>query len=332
MKKVINWGILGDAGIAKKAVIPAIQRATNATVMAIASQKGAPQQTADQFHISKAYPSYHQLLTDPDIDAVYIPLPNALHKEWVIEAARNNKHILCEKPAALTSAEVEEMLAICQKQNVQFMEAFMYQFHPQHERVRQVIEEGEIGVVQQMNSRFTYLLNLSEDNIRLNQKLGGGSLYDVGCYCIHASRSILQEEPVSVYCDGRIDTRHNVDLTAHGVMSFPQNVVATFTCSFEQFPVNDYEIIGTKGKIIVPHAFRPDKQSGIGEIKIINETGSRSEKVEGDQYRAQIEHFSKAILEQFEPTYNGEQTIWNMRVMDACFQSIAQKSSIEVSQ
>ncbi|OLO26255.1 oxidoreductase [Alkalihalophilus pseudofirmus] len=331
MKNTINWGILGDASIAKKAIIPAIQRSRNAEVVAIASQKGAPQETAEEFNIAKAYSSYNQLLADSQIDVIYLPLPNALHKQWVIEAALKGKHILCEKPAALTSAEAEEMIMACRQKNVQFMEAFMYQFHLQHRRVREIIASGEIGKIKQMNSSFTYLLNLEEDNIRLNENLGGGSLFDVGCYCIHASRSILQAEPISVYCEANIDSRTNVDVTVQGVLSFPENVVATFSCSFEQFPMNDYEIIGTKGKIVVPHAFRPDKRNGVGEIIVTTNDGERSEKMETDQYRAQIEYFSSVILEQTEPIYNGQQTIQNMRIMDACFQSMSQKSRVEVT-
>ncbi|WP_216831468.1 Gfo/Idh/MocA family protein [Alkalihalobacterium elongatum] len=331
MQQIINWGILGDAGIAKKAIIPAIQKAHNANIMAIGSQKRAPKQTAEEFNIPKAYDSYEQLLLDPNIDAIYIPLPNSLHKKWVIEAALNKKHILCEKPAALSSNEVKEMLSVCNQNKVKFLEAFMYQFHPQHHRVREILLSGEIGEVKQMNSTFTYLLDITGNNIRLNQNLGGGSLYDVGCYCIHAIRSILQDEPISVYCKGNIDEGNEVDLTVQGVMTFQNKVMATFTSSFEQHPSNTYEVIGTKGKIIVPHAFRPDKQDGVGELKIITKEGTRLEHEVEDQYRAQIEYFSKAILTDKEELISNEKhTIQNMQVIDACFQSLIENKSVDI--
>ncbi|MDE5416109.1 Gfo/Idh/MocA family protein [Alkalihalobacterium chitinilyticum] len=330
MKQSINWGVLGDAGIAKKAVIPAIKRANNANILAISSQKGAPKQTAVEFNIPKAYSSYEELLTDPEIDAVYIPLPNALHKKWVVEAALNGKHILCEKPAALNSKEAEEMLAVCDQQGVKFMEAFMYQFHPQHTRVKEIINSGEIGTVKQMNSAFTYLLDLTAKNIRLNAQLGGGSLYDVGCYCIHSILSILEMEPLSVYCRGNIDEESQVDLTVQGTMTFPDQVIATFSSSLEQYPVNQYEVIGTKGKIIITQAFRPDKQGGEGKLIVVTQDGTREENFVADQYRAQIEHFSNAILKEENLNESNQHTLKNMRVMDACFRSLCEKKSVEV--
>ncbi|MFV8830017.1 Gfo/Idh/MocA family protein [Alkalihalobacterium sp. APHAB7] len=330
MKQTINWGVLGDAGIAKKAVIPAIERANNVKILAISSQERVPEQTAKEFAIPKAYSSYEQLLTDPEIDAVYIPLPNALHKKWVVEAALNGKHILCEKPAALTSKEVEEMLSICKQQEVRFMEAFMYQFHPQHKRVKEIIKSGEIGKVKQMNAAFTYILDLTANNIRLNAQLGGGSLYDVGCYCTHAILTILEAEPVSVYCKGKVDEESHVDITVQGTMTFPDQVIATFTSSFEQFPVNQYEVIGTKGRIVVPQAFRPDKQGGAGRLTVTTEHGTREESVVADQYRSQIEYISNAILKGEDLNDNNEHTLKNMRVMDACLRSMSEKKSVQV--
>src|SRR5699024_125214 len=145
MNQTIRWGVLSTAKIAQKELIPAIKRAVNAEVTGIASSsEEKAKEVAQKFSIQKVYSSYEQLLDDPEIDAVYIPLPNHLHKEWVIKAANKGKHILCEKPAAVNAAEFEEMQAVCEEQDVIFMEAFMYHFHPQHERVKEIIASGEI--------------------------------------------------------------------------------------------------------------------------------------------------------------------------------------------
>ena len=156
----VKWGILSTAGIARKQLIPAFGRATNAEVVAIASSSGIEKakEVADKFSIEKAYGNYESLLDDPAIDAVYIPLPNHLHKKWTIAAAKKGKHILCEKPAAVNTDEFQEMKSICMEHQVIFMEAFMYQFHPQHERARKIIDSGEIGEVSYIRAAHSFYL------------------------------------------------------------------------------------------------------------------------------------------------------------------------------
>src|SRR5690625_2330163 len=185
MKK-IKWGIISTARIGITQLIPAIKRSTNAEVVAIATQSDINKATliAEQFQIEKVYNSYEKLLNDPNIDAVYIPLPNHLHKEWAIKAAQKGKHILCEKPAALTTEEVYEIKKACEENNVLFMEAFMYYFHPQHNRVKEIIDTGEIGEVTFMQAGFSFYLaeERRAHNIRMSGEKGGGSIYDIGCY------------------------------------------------------------------------------------------------------------------------------------------------------
>ena len=322
----VKWGILSTANIAKKAIIPALQTSENTDVSAIASLSGKAEEIAEEFSIPKAYGSYEELLDDQEIQAVYIPLPNTLHKEWVTKAARKGKHVLCEKPAALTAEDVKEMADVCRSNNVLFMEAFMYQFHPQNSRVKELIAEGAIGEVRQMRSAFTFKLDFEKNkqNIRLNKELGGGSIWDVGCYCIHSARYILGEEPSEVFVKGEVHDDFGVDTKAAGILSFENGITASFECSFEQ-PMKDlYEISGTKGTIKVPFAYRPDRfPAGEVPIKIIDEKGEeRSETLKGNPYEIQVSHFSDCILSGNEPAYSPEATIKNVQAIQACYQSM----------
>ncbi len=313
---------MSTANIARTALIPAFKRAGNAEVYGIASCSGKAAEAAEALQIPKSYTSYEDMLNDPDIDAVYIPLPNSLHKQWTIEAARRGKHVLVEKPAALTSSETREMADFCRAKQVKFMEAFMYQFHPQHERVRQLIASGEIGEVKLMRASFSFYLGSRENNIRTNREQGGGSLYDVGCYAVHAIRNILQSEPAEVDVKADIDPVYQVDMSAFGHMKMKNGVHAQFDCSFDMVERTEYEVIGTKGHIIVHRPFRPDKHGGEGLITIRTADGSREERVSGDIYRAEVEHISQAILDDSEPSYTAENAIQNMKVIEACYESI----------
>ncbi|MEC1524159.1 Gfo/Idh/MocA family oxidoreductase [Neobacillus niacini] len=321
MKKV-RWGILSTAKIAQKSLIPAFERAQNAVVAGIASGSGKAEEIAAQFNIEKSYTSYEDMLQDPEIDAVYIPLPNHLHKKWTLEAANHGKHVLCEKPASLTADETKEMVEYCREKNVKFMEAFMYQFHPQHERVREIIKSGEIGEVKFMRASFSFSLAQWEGNIKTDPEKGGGSLYDVGCYAIHAIRNITGAEPVEVHVHANMDPDYRVDTSAFGYMQMENGVHAHFDCSFDMAFRAEYEVIGTAGQIKVPRAFRPDNHEGEGLIIVQTETGTREERIVADIYREEVEHISQVILEDGVPSYTGENAIQNMRVIEACYESI----------
>lgn len=321
MKKV-RWGILSTAKIAQKSLIPAFERADNAVVAGIASSSGKAEEVAAHFNIAKSYSSYEEMLKDPEIDAVYIPLPNHLHKKWTLEAAKHGKHILCEKPASLTSDETKEMFEFCRKRDVKFMEAFMYQFHPQHERVREIIKSGEIGEVKYMRASFSFLLAQPEGSIKMDPNKGGGSLYDVGCYAIHAIRNVLMSEPVEVNVHAKMDSDYEVDTSAFGYMQMENGVHAHFDCSFDMVFRAEYEVIGTKGQIKVPRAFRPDNHGGEGLVIVQKEGVTREEKIVADIYKEEVEHISRKILDDGEPSYTGENTIQNMRVIEACYESI----------
>lgn len=318
----IRWGVLSTANIGRTQVIPAIFRAENAEMSAISSRGDRVYAAARELGIPKAYESYEALLDDPEIDAVYIPLPNNLHKEWVIKAAEKGKHVLCEKPAALSAQEAKEMIEACEANGVKFMEAFMYQLHPQHARVKEIISSGEIGEVKLIKSSHSFYLNNREGDIRMDKTMGGGSIYDVGSYCVQVIRHLTDSEPVKVQAIAELDEATGIDLTSTVYMKMDNGVKAMFDCSFDMINRNEYEVIGTEGKIKVPFAFRPDINGGIGKVVIQNNGMTREEKIYGDIYRMEIEQFSRAILDGGEPAITTESTLKNMAVLDKCYESI----------
>ncbi|KPH77887.1 Gfo/Idh/MocA family oxidoreductase [Oceanobacillus caeni] len=330
---IVNWGILSTADIARKLTIPAILRAKNAELIAIASHSasGSASLQAKKFNIPKAYHSFEELLNDPSIDAVYIPLPNHLHAEWVKKAAEAGKHVLCEKPAALTVEDTKEMIEVCEKNNVLFMETFMYQYHPQNQRVRDIITTGEIGDVKLVRSHCSFFLDNKNGNFRLTTETGGGSLYDVGVYCIHTIRDILKQEPTHVYAKA-IHKGNPVDISTTGIMEFDNGVKGVFDCSMDMAQHMSYEVVGTKGIIQVPRAYRPDLFNGEGIIQVISNDGEvRKEIIEGDEYKLAMEHISDCMLNQAEPRYDSKSTIHNMNTLEACFASIKSGTEVEVS-
>lgn len=323
----VRWGVLSTAVIAQEQQIPALQRAENAEVTAIATSSHIEkaQVIAEKFNIEKTYDSYEKLLNDPDIDAVYIPLPNHLHKKWVIAAAKKGKHILCEKPAAINATEFIEMQKVCSEHDVLFMEAFMYFFHPQHERVRQIIDSGEIGEITYAQAGFSFYIEEEDkaENIRLSDKKGGGSIYDVGCYAIHALRNVLDSEPKSVHVHTLTDETYHVDTDVVGYLTFENGVRATFDASFNLAMRHEYRLFGTEGSIVVPRAYRPDIYGGEAQIIVEKGNKTRTEIVNGDQYKNQVEHISQAILAGEQQTiHDPNNTLHNMHVIDACYESI----------
>jgi xylose dehydrogenase (NAD/NADP) len=325
----VTWGILSTANIGRKLVIPAFQRSTNAEVVAIASRSEKVYEVAQELNIAKAYMSYEELLQDSEIDAVYIPLPNHLHKEWVIKAAQANKHILVEKPAGLTAEEVQEMAQACEENGVLIMEAYMYRFHSLHEKVRKLIQDKVIGDVQMMKGSFSFQMKDANENIRMHPEYGGGSLYDVGGYPINAFRYFLGE-PESVYAEAALHD-NGVDTTAIGILNFDHEVKASFDCSFTMHPRNEYEILGTKGSIKVFYAFRPDAHEKGGIIQLCSENRNEVVHVQDDQYRNQTEHISHCILQGIKPDYSIQNTFLNMKVIDASYQSIKENRKVSIN-
>src|SRR3954468_20871445 len=252
----VRWGVLSTSNIGRRAVLPAIQRSSNGELLAVASRAADKARGfADELGIPRAYASYEQLLADPEIEAVYIPLPNSLHREWTIKAAEAGKHILCEKPLGLTAAECAEMEAAARQHGVLLMEAFMYRFHPQTERVIELIRQGAIGEPGLIHAAFTFRLT-NPANIRLQADLGGGSLMDVGCYCANVSRTLFGAEPLEAQAFARWSAG-GVDEQMIGNLRFASGGYAQFDSALTLARREMYQVAGTEGVIEAPVAFLP---------------------------------------------------------------------------
>lgn len=315
MTTMIRWGILSTARIGMTRLIPAIGEARNAEVAAVASRSLEKARTfASENGIPKAYGSYEELIASPDIDAIYIPLPNSQHAEWSIRCAEAGKPTLCEKPLAVTADEAQKMVDAFESRGVPFAEAFMYRFHPQHQRVRALIAEGAIGQMKMISASFTFPIR-SEENIRLSAELAGGALMDVGCYCISAMRLLTGEEPEQVMATAAFGAASGVDEMISGVLRFPSGVIGHFDAGLRAFKVHTYEVRGTEGRLQLERAFNPEKDDTI--IRYWHGDDYREITVTGDnQYTLMIEDFSDALLEGRPPRYPARDSVGNMRVIE----------------
>lgn len=296
----VSWGVLGTADIALSKVIPAMQRSDLSPVTAIASRSSdRAQDAASGLGIEKAYGSYEALLADPDIEAVYIPLPNHLHREWTMEAARAGKHVLCEKPLAMTSEDAREMVAACSEAGVMLMEAFMYRLHPMWQLVRDRIAAGAIGELRSVQTIFSYF-NVDPEDIRNIRDAGGGALYDIGCYAINTARMLFQSEPEVVKATIRRDRGFGTDVVTSAVLEFGGGH-STFVCSTQMEPDQRVAIHGTTGRLVVeiPYNIPPDRPTTVLEIAggdPPEEPGTRAHEVPAaDPYTVQADAFSGAL-------------------------------------
>lgn len=336
MSQQVRWGVLGAAGIARTAVIPAIMNADNAQVVAIASRsdEGA-RDLAESCGAENVYQSYDALIADPDVDAVYIPLPNSLHEEWTLKAARAGKAVLCEKPLALTPESAQRMVEECAKLGVPLMEGFMYQFHPQHQKVRDLIAAGAIGEVTEVQAHLSVDLMspLDPKNVRFDPALGGGALLDMGCYTVHIARSFLGE-PNSVRAWWKKESRFGVDIAAAGVLLYDDGRYATFSCSFEGNGQGFYRVIGRQGMIDVPRGIIPGLDTRIGEtiVATVDADGKRNEEIVPavDQYELMIEAYSIALLSGSQLPVDPQSSVLNMKCIAAIALSAAQGKSVAI--
>ena len=312
MAHQVRWGILGCARIARLQVVPAILRCSNAQLQAVASRDPA---RLSEFHslfgTFTAHTSYDALLDDPQVDAVYLPLPNALHCEWAIKAMRKGKHVLCEKPLALNAAEAEKMIAVARECGVLLMEAFMYRYTDRMKKIRAVLDSGILGEIRSVNSTFRFFLD-RENTIKENAELGGGALYDVGCYPLNLIGLIAKNEPTSVaVCS---EQRHGVDVNLSAVLHYPGGLIASLHCGFDAFGRMHTEITGTHGLLLAPDTFLND--AGHLELTTTSRGTESIEVVESDRYAAEITDFSDAILQQRAPALGLDESLRNMRVLD----------------
>jgi predicted dehydrogenase len=325
MSTKLRWGVLSTANIGLKKVLPAMQQGENTTVAAIASRDLAKaQQAAAALGIPTAYGSYEELLADPNIDAIYNPLPNQLHVPWTIKAAEAGKHVLCEKPISLTVAEAKTLLAVRARTGVKICEAFMIHSYHQWLRLRALLDEGRIGELRSVTGFFSYF-NVNPANIRNHVESGGGSIYDIGCYLIHASRYAFRQEPTRVVACIDRDPEMHIDRLASAILDFPGGH-SIFTCSTQLIPYQRMHFLGTHGRIEleIPFNAPPDQPTRL----IIDSSGDLAGGgitteifPVSDQYTMQGEAFAKAVREDTEVPVSLEDSIGNMAVIEAIFSS-----------
>ena len=291
-----NWGILGPGFIATRAVIPAIQEVSNSRVLAVASSnEERSREVALRFGIERSYTGYQSLLDDPDIDVVYIALPNHLHREWTIRAAAAGKHVLCEKPLAMSAAECNEMIAACQQANVLLMEAVMYRFHPRMLHLKQMLVARELGDIRFLHAAFSFNFNAPE-NYRAHRQFGGGALLDIGSYCVNSARWLIGSEPGSSQIAASY-SHETIDLNTNAVLRFGKDVSAHIQCSFVAAEHQTIEVVGTTGAVTAPLAFTAWRDD---TTMLLIQRGSvfeREEFAPADPYQLMVEHFTSCVME-----------------------------------
>lgn len=317
----LRWGILSTAAIGRNKVIPAIQRGRRSEVVAIASRdRGAADGVATALGIPSAYGSYEDLLADPDVDAVYIPLPNHLHKPWAIAAARAGKHVMCEKPMALTAHDAEEMIEACDRQGVRLMEAFMYRVHPSWVAVRELVGGGRIGRLQAVQSWFSFY-NDDPTNIRNIREAGGGALYDIGCYNVSLSRLLFGGEPTRVEASIVRDPASGVDVVTTAILEFAGGV-SSFGCSIRAESDQRVEIYGTEGRISVgiPFNIPPDRETVVhvvagGNPPVAPEVETLTF-APADPYTIEADAFAASVLDGAPLPFPSDDAVANLRVIE----------------
>jgi predicted dehydrogenase len=328
----LKWGVLGVANIATEKVIPAMQRAERCDIAAIASRnESKAREAAERLGIARAHGSYEALLADPEIEAIYNPLPNELHVPWTIKALEAGKHVLCEKPIALDAGEARTVIAARDRAGKLVAEAFMVRYHPQWRRARELAQSGAIGRLGAIQTFFSYRL-LDPENVR-NRPPGGGGLYDIGCYAILTARYVFGAEPTRVVATLNRDPKFATDRLASAILEFPGGRHLTFTAATQLSAHQRVTIVGEAGRIevLIPFNALPDRP-----MRIVVDDGADliggGARVEDfpvcDQYGMQGDAFSRAVLGEAPLEFPLEDAVLNMRVIDALFRS-AERGSWE---
>jgi xylose dehydrogenase (NAD/NADP) len=317
-----TWGIISTAHI-NRLVLAGARESDRVDVVAVASRDQARAEAYAREHgIERAFGSYEALLADPDIDAVYISLPNSLHVEWSIHALEAGKHVLCEKPLDRRPDEVERAFEAAARSGRILMEAFMYRHNPQTAKLRKLVGAGAIGELRVVRSAFSFSLG-DPDNVRLAADLDGGALMDVGCYCVSGSR-LLGGEPERVYGE-QVTGESGVDVLFSGTMRFPHGVASHFDCGFVLPGRDELEVVGSEGSLFLDdpwHARRPvielRRESGVEEIAL----------EPADSYRLELENLSDAIHGDAEPLLGRDDAVGQARAIDALYRSAASGSPV----
>jgi predicted dehydrogenase len=313
--KHLKWGIIGTGMIANS-FARNLKTTDKATLLAVASRStDKAKEFAGKYDIPKTYGNYEALLKDAEVDAIYISLPNHLHKEWSIKCAEAGKHILCEKPITVNRGELEKILEVVKKCGVFFMEAFMFRCHPQWAKIKQIIADGAIGEVRAIKSTFSYNMGINLENIRMSNPAAGGGLMDVGCYCVSFSRLIAGEEPIKASCVGYIGKESRVDQQTAGILMFPSGAVASFECGTQVNIPTSANIYGSKGSISVENPWFASK----GTTKVV----LRTDKEEILNIESDLELYAKEAVTVAEyldakqtPAMSWEDSLGQMRTLD----------------
>lgn len=329
----IKWGILSSAKIGLKQVIPAIQQGKLSEVIAISSRSlEKAKVAASSLGIEKAYGSYEALLQDPDVDVIYNPLPNNMHLEWTVKAMEAGKHVLCEKPIGLTVAEVEEMIRVRDRYGVKAGEAFMVKSNPQWIETRERVRRGEVGDLRLIQGTFSYY-NVDPANIRNIPNLGGGGIWDIGCYPVTISRYIFEQEPVRLVANLEFDPEMKTDRLGSVMMEFPSGQ-AQFAVSTQLVPYQRMHIFGTGGHLEVQIPFNApnDRPCTVAQDRgsILLDEITTHEYPVTDQYTQMADAFSKAVQEDAEVPVTLEDALNNTRVLTAIFKSAGSRKWVKV--
>jgi predicted dehydrogenase len=324
----LRWGVLSTAKIGRTKVIPGIQGAERCRVVAIASREpDRGRAVAAELGIPTVHASYEALLADPEVDAVYIPLPNHLHAEWTIAATRAGKHVLCEKPLAMTADDAQRMVDAARAAGVLLQEAFMYRVHPSWVAVRELVAAGRIGRLTAVQSFFSYY-NDDPANIRNIREFGGGALFDIGCYSVNLSRMLFDAEPSDVQAAAIVDEASGVDVLTAAILRFPDGL-ATFTCSTRAESDQRVDVYGTEGRISIeiPFNIPPDRPTRVlvtagGDPPVAPATETRTFETL-DPYTAEAERFAAAVLDGAPPAVEPEDAVANLRVIERIFAAAA---------
>lgn len=323
----LRLGGVGVARIALDRVLPSARFAQRVEVVAIASRDLAKaRRAADQLAIPRAYGSYDALLRDADVDAVYNPLPNSLHAPWTIAAAEAGKHVLCEKPLAVSTEEARRMVDACRRNGVVVMDAFMYRHHPQHRVAFDLLRREGVGRLRHIRASFTYLHTSPRGNVRFAPELAGGALMDVGCYAINLARWAAGEEPLSVHAVQRESAEFGVDVSVSMLLEFPGGLAATLDAGFDRIGGGTYELVAERGTVTVPDAFTPAAHPVAVTLKL----SDRSETVRVDpahQYSLELDHFAESVFEGAlkEPAEDG---LANTAVVEAARRSMQERRRV----
>jgi D-xylose 1-dehydrogenase (NADP+, D-xylono-1,5-lactone-forming) len=330
MTDKVHWGVMGCAGIAINHVIPAMLQAQDAMLWGVASRTLAKaQQTASRFGAQRAYGSYQELLDDPDIEAVYIPLPNHLHMRWSIAAVRAGKHVLCEKPIALNGAEARAMQVAAQETGRFLIEAFAYRFGPVVQKAIEIVRAGTLGDLYTLDSSLIFPLADNPADVRLQADIGGGALYDVGCYAINMQRMLAGREPHMAWAKFNMSSKYHVDMSVAGMLDFDDGLLGTFSAGFVAPGGSFARVVGSKGYLEIPNGWAPRE----GEVAIVVNLSNSVQTImatPANAYMLEVQDLSEAIRGQHAPFFAWEPLDATVRVLDACFSAARFGQAVEV--